>query len=110
MELPWLKNKPFISCVPQGDYFIRPTISPSKGEAYYLESVQDGIVGLNAGERTHILIHVANRPSELKGCIALGTGTGVFKGEVAVFNSRAPFKELLNFLDGYDYRLRIERF
>lgn len=109
MELPYKDNKPNISCVPGGDYYIRPTHSPKFGNVYYLESVHNGIVGLQSGHRTHILFHSANTPSDLKGCIALGSTTGVLKSEVAVLNSKISTNSFFYLLDGGEHLLRIVR-
>lgn len=110
IELPWLDNKPYISCIPAGEYIIRPCNSPTKGKVYYIESEFDGVVGYDTGTRTHCLFHIANRPSELAGCVAVGSSTGVLADEMAVFNSGITFRSLMRLFDGFDYRLRIERF
>src|SRR5690554_78040 len=68
LERPWLNNKPFISCVPDGAYRIQPWVSPKFGDCYILEG--EG-VGHTTGCRTHILVHSANHVHQLAGCIAL---------------------------------------
>ncbi len=113
MECPWLGNTPYISCIPAGDYYMRPWISPKHGACYYLESVDqsgDDAVGLHHGSRTECLWHVANKASELKGCIAGGQYNGVLDDEAAVLSSGTTMKAFYAMLDGFDYRLRIERF
>lgn len=62
IELPWVDNGPFISCIPTGVYRLKYTHSPSfKKYTYELLSVP---------KRTGIRIHSANIVSQLSGCIA----------------------------------------
>lgn len=62
IELPWLNNRPRISCIPTGRYQLRKRYSPRF--AWHFEVV--GVPG-----RRYILIHPANNAAvELKGCIA----------------------------------------
>jgi hypothetical protein len=58
LELPWLDNQRNISCIPAGQYPIR------------VEGKRIRV--LDVPGRDGILIHVANKPSELRGCIAVG--------------------------------------
>jgi hypothetical protein len=63
LERPWMDNKTGVSCVPPGDYRVTKFTSPSKGDVFLLHDVPD---------RTMIEIHIANKASELEGCIAVG--------------------------------------
>lgn len=86
VERPWLDNAPNVSCIPEGNYEVAWRDSPRFGETYHIKDVQD---------RTYILIHVANFPKDVQGCI--GLGTGLMGDRVAVSNSRkaiAKFEEL----------------
>ena len=65
IERPWLDNAPNVSCVPTGAYEMTWRESPRFGWTWMLEEVPD---------RTYILIHVANFPNDVQGCIGLGTG------------------------------------
>ena len=73
IELPWLNNKPRVSCIPEGKYGIVPRNSTKFGDHFLLKNVP---------ERSLILIHPANDAvRELKGCIAPVTQiTGDGKG------------------------------
>ena len=63
-ELPWLDNKNKISCIPPGKYTMK---------FEYSGKFRDFLWELkNVPKRSEIKIHVANYPSELLGCIALG--------------------------------------
>lgn len=63
LERPWLNNKPYISCIPEGKYEVKWHNSPSKGWCWKL---------LNVSDRTNILIHVGNMEDDTEGCILVG--------------------------------------
>lgn len=63
LERPWLDNRLEVSCIPVGRYQVRRWSS-----ARFPISLEV----LGTAPRTYILIHPANRPEQLKGCIALG--------------------------------------
>jgi hypothetical protein len=65
VERPWLNNKPFVSCIPDGVYPLREHNSPSFGRKLWMVD--------EVPNRTYILIHVANRPHQLEGCIGIGS-------------------------------------
>lgn len=91
LERPWLDNENKVSCIPAGTYNVRATQSARFGRLMYLvEAVP---------ERTGIRIHPANFPSELQGCIALGTSIGrtAAKGKM-LLNSRAGVGRLESLL------------
>ena len=110
IERPWENNEPFISCIPAGEYIMKPHISPKFGESYYLKSLINGVVGLHDGKRTHILMHSANKASQLHGCIAVGQGLGFLDGEIAIFNSKDTVSKVEELLDGFETKLIIKRY
>ena len=62
IELPWLNNKPQVSCVPEGRYELVKRYSPKFGKHLQL---------VNVPGRDYIMVHPANDAiKELKGCIA----------------------------------------
>lgn len=62
IELPWLQNKPQISCIPEGRYELEKRYSEHFGWHLLLQQVKG---------RELILIHPGNDAmKELKGCIA----------------------------------------
>lgn len=69
LERPWLGNRSFVSCIPEGHYVLSPWVSHKFGKCYIVDG---GTVGRTAGVRTHILFHAANKVSELLGCVAVG--------------------------------------
>ena len=62
IELPWKQNETKVSCIPEGEYFIRKRYS--KQFQWHLEV-------MDVKNRSLILFHPANNAlHELKGCIA----------------------------------------
>ena len=90
LERPWKDNKAWESCIPFGMYSLT-RLDKSKAFHYphnLLEGVQD---------RTFIKIHVANYPSELHGCI--GVGSYFANGSIAICKSRNAMDHVMWFLD-----------
>ena len=90
LERPWKDNMAWESCIPFGMY---PLTRLDKSKAfdyphYLLEDVPD---------RTFIKMHVANYPSELHGCIGLGSYFA--NGTIAVCKSRNAMDHVMWFLD-----------
>lgn len=97
IERPWLDNAPNVSCIPTGTYLTRWRESPRFGFTWELRDVQD---------RTYILIHAANYPSDVQGCI--GLGTNLMGDRIAVSNSRKAVKSFEGLLEGMEWRLVIK--
>ena len=110
LERPYLENARSISCIPAGEYMAKPTLSPKFGSTYYIESIVGDMVGLTEGTRTHILFHIGNLVNQTLGCCLTGGITGTLDGEIAVLSSRIAHEHFMDVLDGYDYRLSIERY
>ena len=93
LERPWKDNKAWESCLPFGIY---PLTRLDKSKAfkyphYLLEDVPS---------RTFIKIHVANYPSELHGCI--GVGSYFANGAIAVSKSRVAMDHVMWALDRHE--------
>lgn len=106
-ERPWQNNLAGISCVPVGRYQLLPHNSPKFGQCYALEAPELGVTLHGPSLRTHILIHPANLPSQLAGCLAPGTDFGCVDGQWAVVNSKTAFNTLMTYLDGQAAQLEI---
>jgi len=91
LERPWKNNEPFISCIPDGTYVLRPHESVKFGRVWCVDQVPN---------RTAILIHPANLATELEGCIALGECYGSLQEHPAVVNSRQAVTEFHSMLAG----------
>jgi hypothetical protein len=77
IERPWLSNKAFESCIPQGYYRCERYSSARFPDTWQIAGVP---------ERSLILFHVANYPDDVKGCVGLGMSQ--MGDRVAVSNSR----------------------
>lgn len=101
-EQPWNNNTPFRSCIPEGSYEVVKHKSPKFGECFAL--IGDD-VALNQGEahRYGILIHPANWPDQLQGCLAPGkslnpipAGGREWPLSLGVTQSRTAMQQMLN--------------
>ena len=89
IELPWKENEKRISCIPEGEYFLRKRYS--KKFAWHLELVA-------VENRSLILMHPANNAlRELNGCIAPVTK---FSGPALGLQSRKAFTKLNSLVYG----------
>ena len=93
LERPWKDNMAWESCIPFGLYPLTRIESSKafKYPHYLLEGVPD---------RTFIKIHVANYPSELHGCI--GVGSYFANGAIAVCKSRKAMDHTMWSLDRHE--------
>lgn len=79
-------------CIPAGKYVAkRDWHHPNDPKRYQVWELQ------NVPGRSEIQIHIANKPSQLLGCIAPGESYGVMDGEPAVLNSTAAFKRFMEY-------------
>ena len=88
LELPWLGNKPNVSCIPFGRYRAFKRNSPKNGNVIELRDVWD---------RTFIQIHAGNYTSQIQGCILVGDSIKDINndGILDVANSKATLSKLL---------------
>lgn len=70
LERPWMDNEPYVSCIPTGRYRLKKAIhkisTPDPNDDYEVYEICD------VRDRTVIHIHIANWPSQIEGCVALG--------------------------------------
>lgn len=102
VERPWLDNKPSISCIPPGQYDCVP--------AYFFRGDYAAVEITKVPGRAHILFHIANKPTELEGCIAVCSSLGILDGMLAGMGSKAAFDLFLNFYGKAPFRLTIAEF
>ena len=100
LELPWLNNQKYISCIPIGDYTAYKHVSPKFGPCLWIKEVNG---------RSEVLIHPANYHTQLLGCIAIGRDLKhINRGnDIDVSNSRDSMEELLSQIEGDEIHLRI---
>jgi hypothetical protein len=99
VERPWLDNKRLVSCIPTGDYKVVKRTSPKYGHHWHIKGVPN---------RSLILFHNANYPSELQGCVGVGRNYMIGgKETVGVTESRATMDYLREVLpDSFDLWVR----
>lgn len=98
IERPWKNNQPSVSCIPEGEY----RCEPFSGTRF-----KDVVQVMDVPDRTFILIHVANFPHDIEGCIGVGDSFVSDALEPAVYNSK---KTLAAFFDvaGRSFDLTIQ--
>ena len=68
LELAWRDNEKRVSCIPDGEYKCRVRLARESGSRDYVHLlVQD------VPDRSYILFHRGNYPSDSRGCILTGT-------------------------------------
>jgi len=87
VERPWANNAPNISCIPEGEYTMRP-------RRYYRGGYDTWEI-CDVPGRSYIMFHSANVPSDLEGCIGVGARRCVLGGEWGVESSRATLADLI---------------
>jgi len=107
-----LNNKPFVSCIPNGNYQLVPHDSTTKnkqfgGHCYAMVNEEYGVYQYeNANAlRYACLIHIANWPSELAGCVA--PGLHYHPGKWGVANSADAMREIIDQLGREQHQLII---
>jgi Family of unknown function (DUF5675) len=99
LELPWVPEvgfpggEPDRSCVPAGLYELALHDTAAHPKTFALVNISLGVIhepdSAFPNARTACLLHVANRTSDLEGCIGLGTSAN----ECTIGNSQYAFAE-----------------
>lgn len=93
LELPWLNNKPQISCIPPGTYRCVRHTSEKFGKVFRL---------LNVPGREGILFHAGNTARDTHGCILLGVDVETGGRKPCLLSSRAAMKTFMQKLEGVE--------
>jgi len=97
VERPWADNKRMESCVPCGRYALVPAVhhisTPDPDDDYDVYEIS------GVSERSAIHIHIANKASDVFGCVGLGTDLGALRGTWAVLNSKRAFNEFMEVME-----------
>lgn len=93
LEPPDHLNERNVSSIPAQQYICRPYSSGRFGKTFMV---------VNVPGRNYILFHAGNLVAQTKGCIILGQYFGKLKGDRAVLNSGATFKEFMRHMAGVD--------
>jgi len=108
VERPWNNNIPFTSCVPSGAYSLVEFDSPKYGLTYAM--VGDTVSKYQSDlARYACLLHAANWPHQVEGCIGIGEKLMYISGKLGVTNSKNSMKTLLKLMkEADDYTLTIQ--
>ena len=102
LENPWLDNQKNISCIPAGIYDVRLRLARESATRDYLHLlIQD------VPNRSFILIHRGNFPSQTQGCVLVGLGSQQNAVNNSVLAMDLLIKEILN-LGGENINLIIK--
>ena len=93
LELPWLDNKPNISCIPADCYTAK--------RDYYHKGGYAAFELRNVPSRSEIKIHIGNWTRDVLGCIVVGKAR-MAKGNM-VTSSRTAFREFMEYTKGHEY-------
>jgi hypothetical protein len=110
IEREWLDNKPFVSCIPAGEYKLIPHTRPNGDEVYAIVNESTGIYQYPnpKAKRDLILIHKANIMTELAGCIAPGNKHGSVHRSFGVHGSGNAMDRLREALGSETHTLKIQ--
>jgi len=101
LELPWKDNQKSVSCIPEGRYKCRIRLARESATRDYVHLlVQD------VPDRSYILFHYGNFPSDTKGCIL--TGTHRAQSPDKILESRVAHPYLMDYILGNHLSERIE--
>jgi len=89
IEKPWQENQKNISCIPEGRY---------RCKRYESNTFSNTFKVVNVCGRSHILFHIGNKVSDVKGCIALGKYWDILDNELYVRDSKIAFGEFMEAL------------
>ena len=100
LELPWLDNAPYISCIPEGKYTVTRRESQTYGKHWHVQNVSD---------RTFILIHHGNFHRDTEGCICVGRDHHDIDndGYLDVTSSKATMRALNSVVTANQFRLTV---
>jgi hypothetical protein len=68
VERPWVRNEAAVSCIPLGEYDCSPR--------YYNRGGYEAVLVKDVPNRSYIMFHIANYPSDVQGCIGVCTTHG----------------------------------
>ena len=97
VEPPWDDNKPFVSCIPEGNYAVSHDMT-GEFRGFALADVKG---------RSDIEMHVGNTKKHTEGCILPGLGLGFVAGLWAVTNSKAAMRELKRLIPKDEAKIEI---
>jgi hypothetical protein len=106
-EPPWRDNRRGVSCIPAGEYVVRPRQSPRYGLVFHVKNVEG---------RSWILHHSGNYAGDTEkglkshtmGCLLHGKAIGWLGEQLAVLNSRMAIREFQLKTDMQDFKMTVQ--
>ena len=108
LERAYKNNAPNISCIPEDTYELHHWVRPSGADSYIVLGNTVGPAESSLSDtvtRWGILIHPANKPEQLQGCIA----PGLSREHGRVWESRKAMDQLLDIIGTKQAELTIIR-
>jgi len=101
VECPWKNNQTFVSCIPEGQYELESHDSSKYGEVYALINSSLGVTHYKEPDSTRYacLIHAANWPKDVQGCIGPGMSFAIRNNKMQTISSRDALEKILNLID-----------
>lgn len=106
VEQPWNNNRPFHSCVPEGQYNLIPFDSPKYGKVFLLHNPDLNVYAHKEQRKNDtdrylcIFAHKGSYPDDFQGCI--GIGDRFIESLNMVTNTRKTCAELMDKLYSMD--------
>lgn len=110
IDLPYKKNKPFISCIPADVYevgFRREDTPLTKEYRERYDYFEYHIEIKNVPGRDYIYIHVGNTIEDLDGCTSVGRSAGVYYVNNSFSTYERLYKRLYKDLENYNVSINI---
>tara|TARA_B100000700_G_C14949842_1_gene811133 strand:- start:496 stop:1002 length:507 start_codon:yes stop_codon:yes gene_type:complete len=101
LENPWLDNKQFDSCIPEGMYKVKKIPSDIVNRTTG-GKIKQGYEITDAEGRTGIIFHIGNYVDDTDGCPLTGTTIGEFDGIPCVWESSKAFYKFMKLMDECD--------
>lgn len=109
LELPWRDNKPEVSCLPEGVYWVRWSLSPRLKKWTY-EIIEQ--IAERGGFRMHSGNFAGDRDKGMRtdslGCPLLGYQMGIMHGQRATLISRPAVNDFVTFMERKPFALEIQ--
>jgi hypothetical protein len=101
LELPWKDNQKSVSCIPEGKYSCRVRLARESATRDYVH-----LLVKDVPNRSYILFHRGNYPSDSRGCILTGTHRAQVPDKI--FDSKIAHAYLMDYILGNHLSLNIE--
>ncbi len=101
VECPWDNNKRFVSCLPEAIYELVPHSSTKYYNTFALINQEIGVTHYeeHGCSRYSCLIHAANWPRQVQGCIGTGISAVTINNRMQTLRSREALYEIIDLIE-----------